>query len=120
MIKQVVFLKRRADLDLATFVAYYETHHRKIGERVLAGFAVTYVRRYLDSGRLSTPNPPFDVITEMWFPDWATQKACMAHLSDPVIAAEIQADEAKLFEPGTKWGGFLSEAVSVMPTLESQ
>jgi len=53
----------------------------------------------------------------MWFPDWATQKACMAHLSDPVIASEIQADEAKLFDPGAKWGGFLTEEVSVMPPV---
>jgi hypothetical protein len=56
----------------------------------------------------------------MWFADWATQKACMAHLSDPAIAQEIQADEAKLFEPGAKWGGFLSEETSLMPTVEPQ
>lgn len=120
MIKQVVFLKRRKDLGLAEFIDYYEAHHRKIGERVLAGYAVTYVRRYLDPAHLSTPNPPFDVITEMWFADWATQKACMAHLSDPAIAQEIQADEAKLFEPSAKWGGFLSEETSLMPTVEPQ
>ena len=118
MIKQIVFLKRRKDLDLATFKDYYEAHHRKIGERVLAGFAVSYIRRYLDPAHSSTPNPPFDVITEMWFPDWAAQKACMAHLSDPVIAAEIQADEAELFDPDAKWGGFLSEEVSVMPPVQ--
>ena len=44
MIKQVVFLKKRADLDTAAFRAYYEEHHRKIGERVLAGFVEKYVR----------------------------------------------------------------------------
>ena len=118
MIKQVVFLKRRKDLDLATFKDYYEAHHRKIGERVLAGFAASYIRRYLDPAHLPAANPPFDVITAMWFSDWAAQKACMAHLSDPLIAAEIQADEAKLFDPDAKWGGFLSEEVSMMPPVQ--
>ena len=97
----------RALLTYANFNQYYCTRTD----------CRSYVRRYLDPANLLTPNPPFDVITEMWFPDWATQKACMAHLSDPVIASEIQADEAKLFDPGAKWGGFLTEEVSVMPPV---
>ena len=42
VIKQIVFLKRRADLALPEFKAYYESHHRKIGERVLGGYATQY------------------------------------------------------------------------------
>ncbi len=116
VIKQIVFLKRRADLELSEFKAYYESHHRKIGERVLSGYVTKYLRRYLVP--LGAENPGefgFDVMTEMWFPDEAAQKACMQHLSDPEIQEEIAIDEAKLFEPGTKWGCTVSEVESSMP-----
>jgi hypothetical protein len=116
VIKQIVFLKRRADLALPEFKAYYESHHRKIGERVLGGYATQYLRRYLVPLGAEPPGGfEFDVMTEMWFPNESVQKACMQHLSDPVIQEEIAIDEAKLFEPGTKWGCLVSEVESSMP-----
>ena len=112
MIKQVVFLKKRADLDTAAFRAYYEEHHRKIGERVLAGFVEKYVRRYVEQPQPVSGEPPFDVITEMWFADQDRQMACMKHLREPSIAEEIAADEARLFDGSAKWGCTLSEIES--------
>ena len=93
VIKQIVFLKRRADLALPEFKAYYESHHRKIGERVLGGYATQYLRRYLVPLGAEPPGGfEFDVMTEMWFPNESVQKACMQHLSDPVIQEEIAID----------------------------
>ena len=115
MIKQIVFLKRRADLELAEFKAYYESHHKMIGERVLKGYATKYLRRYLEPlGAGQSGAFAFDVMTEMWFPNEAVQRACMQHLSEPAIQEEIANDEAKLFEPGTKWGCAVVEVESDM------
>jgi len=114
MIKQVVFLKKKSNLDTAAFRTYYERHHRLIGERVLGGYVTKYVRRYIDQAQPSVEELPFDVITEMWFADAERQSACMQHLRDPAIASEIAADEARLFEPGTKWGCVLREVESEM------
>ncbi|MBL6687693.1 MAG: hypothetical protein ISP92_05640, partial [Pseudomonadales bacterium] len=53
MIKQVVFLKKKSNLDTAAFRTYYERHHRLIGERVLGGYVTKYVRRYIDQAQPS-------------------------------------------------------------------
>ena len=61
MVKLVGLLKRRPGMSTDEFRAYYETHHKKLGDRYLAGFADRYLRRYL--------NP---------FPDPAHRRACGA------------------------------------------
>jgi hypothetical protein len=83
------------------FRAYYEGHHRLIGEKYLRGYATRYVRRYLNpvpdlEGNLSQPQ--FDVLLEIWFPDEATFAACSQRLSEPVVVREIMTDEEKLFD----------------------
>lgn len=102
MFKTIVLLKRRPDLSLAEFIDRYETGHSKLGERLLRGRAVHYVRRYLHP----VPNPDtgetiegeHDVVMEIWYPDRATWEATMAALSAPELMAEIVADEETLFD----------------------
>jgi hypothetical protein len=101
MFKTVCLLKRRSGMSFDDFKDYYETHHRKIGEKVLPK-GVRYVRRYLHP----VPNPvtgessdlEFDVLTEMWFDTRDTFEKTMAALSEPDVAAEIAEDEEKLFD----------------------
>ena len=95
MIKVLGFLKRRTGMSVADFRHYYENHHRRLGERVLAGYACHYQRRYLES---DAPEGDFDVLLEVWYPDAATHQAASAFLSQPEIATEIAADEERLFE----------------------
>lgn len=45
MIKVVTTLKKKAGMSTDDFRAYYETHHRLIGEKYLSGYATRYVRR---------------------------------------------------------------------------
>ena len=54
------------------FIEHYETHHRKIGEKYLGGFATKYQRRYLQSAGFREQEGdalPFDVLMEIWYPD---------------------------------------------------
>lgn len=100
--KTVTLLKRRADIDRDEFIRRYETGHARLGERLLRGSAIRYVRRYL----VAVPNPEtgavdepmHDVLMEIWFPDRATWEQTMARLATPEIMAEIAADEETLFD----------------------
>jgi hypothetical protein len=85
-------------MSKADFIAYYEEHHRRIGERVLAGFATRYVRRFLHSMDDTEEPCDADVVTEIDFPDEATRDACFAALATPETAAMIAEDEARLFD----------------------
>ena len=80
------------------FIEHYETHHRKIGEKYLSGFAVKYQRRYLQSAGFRGHEallPPFDVLMEIWYPDQDTLDAALAVLSTDEAQAEIMADEER-------------------------
>lgn len=102
MFKTLTLLKRRPDIDRAEFIRRYETGHAKLGERLLRGRAVRYVRRYLvpvpnpETGAVEEPD--HDVVMEIWYPDRATWEVTMAMLSAPEVMAEIVADEETLFD----------------------
>lgn len=115
MIKLITLLKRRPGMSREDFIAYYETNHARIGEKVLRGAAVHYVRRYLQPLGPEAPEPPFDVVMEIWFPDRETLDRRMGALvSDPVIAAEIAEDEEKLFDRSSIVSFIADEHVSAL------
>lgn len=94
----ITLLKRRPGMSKADFIARYEEHHRRIGEKVLAGYATRYVRRFLHpTDGVDTVHDP-DVVMEIDFPDIATRDACFAAMADPAIMAEIVADEELMFD----------------------
>ena len=94
----ITLLKRRAGMSKADFIAYYEEHHRRIGERVLAGYATRYVRRFLHPLDGADLEHDADVVMEIDFPDAATMAAFFAYAGDPDIAAMIAKDEENLFD----------------------
>lgn len=94
----ITLLKRREGMRKDDFIAYYEACHRKIGERVLRGFATRYVRRYLHPTDGVDQHEDADVVMEIDFPDAATRDACFAAMGDPATMAEIIEDEEKLFD----------------------
>lgn len=119
MYKLVGLLKRRPGMTRQDFIRYYETTHRRIGEKYLAGHAVRYMRRFLDplpnplDG--TTSEPEFDVILEIWFSDRARCEATMAMMTAPEIAAEISADEEQLFDRPRNRFFTVEEHVSELP-----
>jgi hypothetical protein len=94
----ITLLKRRAGMSKADFIAYYEDHHSRIGEKVLRGYATRYVRRYLHPADGVDLEHDADVVMEIDFPDQATHDACFAAMADPAAMAEIVADEERLFD----------------------
>lgn len=97
MFRRITLLKRRPDMSVRAFRDYYEAHHRRIGEEVLAGHALRYVRRYVEPIG-DGPLPDFDVVMEIDFADQAAHDRCIATLSQPAVAQRIAEDEAQLFD----------------------
>ena len=115
VIKLVIPMKRRPGMSIEEFREYYESNHRLIGEKYLKGYVTKYMRRFVNplpdrNGELY--DPEYDVILEIWYPDEETFKACGAHLSRPDIAAEIRADEEKLFDMRSMRSYLVDEVVS--------
>ncbi len=94
----ITLLKRREGMSKADFISYYEAHHRRIGEKVLGGYATRYVRRFLHPTDGVDQHEDADVVMEIDFPDAETQAACFAAMGDEATMAEIVADEEKLFD----------------------
>lgn len=94
----ITLLKRREGMSREEFRDYYETHHRRIGEQVLEGYATRYVRRYLTPVDGTDQDFDYDVVMEIEFPDQATREACFSAMSDEATLAMIYADEEQLFD----------------------
>ncbi|WP_066552307.1 EthD domain-containing protein [Croceicoccus bisphenolivorans] len=110
--------RRREGMSHGEFVDYYEAFHAKIGEKVLAGYATRYVRRFTtpfaQEAGLSDP----DVVMEIEFPDEATMQAFFASIADdPETAEMIRIDEDKLFDRGSMKVYRLDERISEMPPV---
>ena len=102
------------------FIEHYETHHRKIGEKYLGGFAVKYQRRYLQSAGFRGQEgaaPPFDVLMEIWYPDKEAFNGALAVLSTDEAQAEIVADEERLFDRDLIRSYTVEEYESEMPAV---
>ena len=122
MIKVVTLLTRKPGMSREAFIEHYETHHRKIGEKYLSGFAVKYQRRYLQSAGFRGQEGatlPFDVLMEIWYPDQDTLDAALAVLSTEEAQAEIIADEERLFDRDLIRSYTVEEYESEMPAVQA-
>lgn len=99
--KILLFMKRREGMSVAAFRDYYETRHVPLCERYSSG-VTRYLRRYIDpqphpeTGPAA--DPPFDVITELWFDDEAVFNGTLRYLTTTIMPDIITADEAQLFD----------------------
>ena len=122
MIKVVTLLTRKLGMSREAFIEHYETHHRKIGEKYLSGFASKYQRRYLQSAGLREQEgdaPPFDVLMEIWYPNQDALNGALAVLSTAEAQAEIAADEERLFDRELIRSYTVEEYDSEMPAIEA-
>ena len=112
VVKFIMPLTRKAGMTKAAFRQYYKQHHKLIGEKYLKDYVVKYSRGYVSPMAGEESPTDFDVLLEIWYRDSESFKACMNHLSTPEIAAEIAADEEKLFDRSKKRGYLLDEVES--------
>ena len=122
MIKVVTLLTRKPGMSREAFIEHYETHHRKIGEKYLSGFATKYQRRYMQSAGFREQDgaaPPFDVLMEIWYPDQEALNGALAVLSTEGAQAEIAADEERLFDRKLIRSYTVEEYESEMPVVEA-
>jgi hypothetical protein len=105
MIKQVVFLKKRADITMEQFKDYYENQHSQLAKRMGAKpslpNAQRYVRRYIapEKNPLTGEviHPGYDCIMEIWWNSREDFEAAMKGLGNPEFLQTRLEDERKLF-----------------------
>jgi uncharacterized protein (TIGR02118 family) len=119
MFKAVCLLKRRPGMSFEDFVNYYESNHRKLGEKWVPT-QTRYVRRYLRPVAKNpitgeVPATEYDVLTEIWFKSREDFDAAMAALAAPEAAAEIAEDEEKLFDRSRICLCTIEEHESILP-----
>ncbi len=122
-VKLVMPMKRRPGMTIEEFREYYETHHRLLGEKYLAGYVTRYFRRFLNPLRArdgTLTDPEYDVILEIWYPDQEAFEACGRHLSQPDIAQEIREDEERIFNMDFMRSYLVEECESDMPPLAQE
>ncbi len=113
MFKVIGLLKRKPGMSVEDFRTYYETRHRVIGEKYLKGHASRYMRRFLtpsahpSAGEAS--DSPCDVILEIWYDNESIYEEAQKLLSTPEARAEIEADEAQLFDRSNMHFFFVEE-----------
>ena len=95
MFKLIFTLKRKAGLTLEEFIRYYDENHLPLGKRLLSAPIYLHRRNYIsydhpfyefmgDNRATSSVEPPFDVITEIFFETEEDARALIAGLSkDP-------------------------------------
>lgn len=101
MFKAMVMIKRKRGMSMEDFINYYETRHAPLGvSKVLnlKRYVRHFIRPYGNEVYGTDAEPPYDVLTEIWFDDEADFKQGMAYLTEPETAAIIGADEENLFE----------------------
>lgn len=111
----LTLLKRRADMTKADFIAYYETHHRLIGEKVLSPWAIRYERKHLHPLDGTDMDFDFDVAMEIEFPDEAAVAECFAAMADPETRRMITEDEERLFDRSRIRTFRVEQRISDMP-----
>ena len=94
-------MKRRPGMTTEAFRDYYENQHAPLAARYSTAL-LRYVRKYLDphphpeTGEAT--EPPYDVITELWFDDEAAYRSTLAYMTTNTMPPEIVEDEMKLFD----------------------
>lgn len=89
--KLLIFLKRKPGTSLEEFRRYYEDRHVPLCMKYMAG-PTGYVRRFVEPTE-GLPEPDFDVVTELTYPDAAMRDGTLAVMSRDQMPADVIADE---------------------------
>ncbi|OYD66839.1 EthD domain-containing protein [Rhodococcus sp. OK302] len=101
MFKAIALLTRKPGLTREEFIDYYENNHAPLIAKTFPQI-IEYRRNFPDLTQVlraeGTPDPQFDVITEMWFHDKAGYGDMLATHARPEIGNLIRADESNFLD----------------------
>jgi len=95
MVKALSFFKRRADMSVEAFQAYWISRHPEVVSK-LPGVQ-RYVQSHTRPSAYRNGEPAYDGIAELWFEDTAAMRALRG---TPELAA-VEADEARFIDRST-------------------
>jgi hypothetical protein len=99
--KILLFMKRKPGLSVEAFRDYYETRHAPLCEKYSSAVS-RYIRRYTEPQPHPETgiweDPPFDVITELWFDDEALFNGTLGYITTSLMPDEVIEDEKNLFD----------------------
>lgn len=94
MVKLVVCVKRKPDMEVEEFHRYWRTNHGELIQGIPS--LRKYIRKYTQSHTIpqsyARDAAPFDGIAELWFDN---PEAIDAFLADPDYLAQVRPDELK-------------------------
>ncbi|MFD9679720.1 EthD domain-containing protein [Rhodococcus sp. NPDC059969] len=101
MFKVIALLTRKPGLTRDEFVDYYENNHAPLITETFPQI-IEYRRNFPDLTQVlrtgDTPDPQFDVITEMWFSDKSGYEDMLATHAQPEVGNRIRADESNFLD----------------------
>jgi uncharacterized protein (TIGR02118 family) len=101
MFKAIALLTRKPGLSREEFIDYYENNHAPLITETFPQI-IEYRRNFPDLTQVlrtaETPDPTFDVITEMWFHDKDGYADMLATHARPEVGNRIRADEANFID----------------------
>ena len=120
MFKAIVMIKRKPGMSMEEFIDYYEARHAPLGASKVPNmkrYVRHFIRPYGNAVYGQDAEPPYDVLTEIWFDDEADFARGMAMLTEPETAAIIGADEEKLFDKSSIRFMIMEDHETVMPPM---
>jgi uncharacterized protein (TIGR02118 family) len=112
MHKLLLLMKRKPGISVADFRDYYESRHVPLCLPLMGAAAKRYVRRYLEPS--AAGEPPFDVITELWFDSRAAVDATLAMFANNATPDFIAADEEQFLDRSATRAFAVSEAETAL------
>lgn len=99
MFRSIHLTRRKPGMSPEAFRDYYENHHSKLGAEFVNGYALSYARHYLYPMNPGDPQPIYDCLMMLTFPDRAAFEAATGRVAnDPGFAQLFMEDELKLFD----------------------
>ncbi len=118
MFRSIHLTKRKAGMSPAAFRDYYENHHSKLGAEFVEGYALSYDRTYLHPLNPGDPEPIYDCLMMLCFPDRTAFDAATGRVSnDPAFAKLFMEDELKLFDRSAAVSFASEDISSVLPPV---
>jgi hypothetical protein len=117
VIKVVCLFKKRDGLSSEEFRDYYENHHVKVFDELMAQPGIErYVRRYLtpiaDPTTGEVRSAGFDVIMELWISDRELFESQFQNAQQSEFRTLVAEDEARLFDRSQMYSYVVDEVES--------